>query len=361
MEGSLSAILATFVCCTVIAGLFWLDRKRNAWSSPALWIPQAWFMLACSRPVSAWFSQNTEIDLSSISAQISEGSSVDRAVGAGLLILGLIVLFSRRHKVGQQLRHCWPIVIFLLYCLVSLTWSDFPDVAFKRLTRVIGDWAMILVVWTDPKPINALMRLLARTAYTLIPLSVLFVKYYPLGRTYGYWSGETSYIGVTEDKNTLGAICLLFGVASVWHMFNHVSDSRSIIYRNRRIVVHIVILAMVVYLLAKADSVTSLTCGLLVTFVLWALRWRVFARKKRSGSSPHLGHSIYSGTDSVWRCLPGSFSSTGTKCDPHRPHTYMVMGYQARPKPVDWDRILKLLAGTAARCDDRERHSYLGS
>jgi exopolysaccharide production protein ExoQ len=236
-------------------------------------------MLACSRPLSTWLTLNTEVDLNSISAKMSEGSPVDRAVGAGLLILGLMVLFNRQKVMGNLYR-CWPIVLFLMYCLVSLAWSDFPDVALKRLIRVIGDWVMILVIWTDPKPITALTRLVARTTYTLIPLSILAARYYPFGRGYGYWTGEKVYIGVTDNKNTLGAICLLLGVASVWHLINLFSDSPEIVHRKRHVLVHVAILAMTVYLLVIANSMTSASCGLLVIGVLLAIRFRVFARRR---------------------------------------------------------------------------------
>jgi len=137
---------------------------------------------------------------------------------------------------------------------------------------------MVLVVWTDPHPITALKRLLARASYTLIPLSILFAKYYSFGRGYGFWTGETVYIGVTDNKNTLGSICVLFGLASVWHLLNAFRDSTN--HCQRRIVVHVVIVAMVAYLLAIADSVTSIVCTLLVMGVLLALRYPVFARRR---------------------------------------------------------------------------------
>jgi exopolysaccharide production protein ExoQ len=218
--------------------------------------------------------------VSSISSQMSEGSAVDRAVFTGLLILGLIIIVNRRHRVTKNLRHCWPILLFMTYCLASLTWSDFPDVAFKRWIREIGNWVMILVIWTDPRPLTALTRLLARASYTLIPLSVLLAKYFMLGRNYGYWMGETTYTGVAEDKNTLGAICLLFGIVSVWHLLNLVSNRRHIMYRKRHVLVHIVIIAMVAYLLAIANSITALSCMVLTTCVLLAIRWRVVARSQ---------------------------------------------------------------------------------
>src|SRR5262249_8826374 len=146
----------------------------------------------------------------SVTDQMLDGNPVDRVVFTGLLLLGLIILVSRKQQVVKILQSSGPILLFLAYCLVSFLWSDFPGVAFKRWNKALGDWVMVMVVLTDPRPIAALKRLLSITTYTLIPLSILFIKYYPdIGRNYGRWLGEVHYLGVTTDKNTLGAICLL--------------------------------------------------------------------------------------------------------------------------------------------------------
>jgi exopolysaccharide production protein ExoQ len=276
----LPPVVATFICCAGIIGLFYLDRDHKARTSPALWITSAWFLLACSRSVSRWLelAQNGG---GSITEQLSEGSPADMAVLTALLFLGLIVLWKRRERVARSLRHSGPILLFFSYCLISLVWSDFPAVAFKRWNKAIGDWVMILIVWTDPQPIFALKRLVARATYTLIPLSILFIKYYPsLGRGYGRWSGEAYYYGVTTDKNGLGAICLLFGIASVWQVFNLVSDEHPTIGRARHLIVQVVILAMIVWLFSIIDAMTSLSCFLLANCVLFAIRRRMFARSR---------------------------------------------------------------------------------
>ena len=97
-----------------------------------------------------------------------------------------------------------PILIYFLFCLMSIVWSDFPGVAFKRWTKAIGDVLMILIVVTDEQPVAALRRLFSRTGFLLIPLSLLLIKYYPsLGRGYDSWSGEQLFTGVTTNKNSL--------------------------------------------------------------------------------------------------------------------------------------------------------------
>jgi exopolysaccharide production protein ExoQ len=274
-------IVAAFFCCVGIIGIFWLDRDHKSRTSPALWIALAWFLLACSRSLSSWLNIR-QSSVGSITDQLSEGSPMDMGVLTGLLFLGVIVLLKRGERVARILRHSAPILLFFSYCLISLVWSDYPAVAFKRWNKAIGDWVMILIVWTDPQPITALKRLLARTTYTLIPLSILFIKYYPgLGRGYGRWSGLAVYYGVTTDKNALGAICLLFGLASVWQVFNLFSDDeRQNVQRSRHLIVQVVILAMILWLFSIIDAMTSLSCFLLASCLLFAIRCRMFVRSR---------------------------------------------------------------------------------
>jgi exopolysaccharide production protein ExoQ len=260
-------------------GLFWLDREHNTRPSVALWIPQIWFLLACSRPVSTWLAGGKGASLDSATSHLSEGSPIDRAVVTFLLLLALIVLLSRQNKVQLNLRTCWPVVLFFLYCVVSVTWSDFPEVAAKRLIRVIGDLLMVMVIWTDAQPLDALSVLLARLTYTLIPLSILLSKYYEIGRSYSPWTGETSFSGVADEKNTLGAICLLLGIAALWKLLNLYSD-RENAHRKRYMLVQIVILAMIGYLLVVADSVTAKSCMMLISCLMIALRFPMFAKSK---------------------------------------------------------------------------------
>ena len=75
-------------------------------------------------------------------------------------------------------------VAFIVYCLLSILWSDFPFVSFKRWIKVLGHPIMVLVIFTEPDPKEALVRLMKRCAYIVLPVSILWMKYYPnLGRT----------------------------------------------------------------------------------------------------------------------------------------------------------------------------------
>ncbi len=181
----MSPEIATVVYGFVIVALFLLDRDRKSRVSSALWIPVAWVSIGASRMVSQWFGVAPAMESPD---QYLEGSPLDRLILTGLLAAGLMVLVARGQRAGMFLRANGPILLFFLYGAVSVLWSDYPDVAFKRWTKAVGDIVMVLVVLTDPDPSAAVKRLLARTGFLLIPLSVLFVKYYPVPAGTERWS-----------------------------------------------------------------------------------------------------------------------------------------------------------------------------
>ena len=282
----MTTLIATLVCLAGILGLFWLDRDSKGKTSIMLWLPSIWFFLACSRSIARWFNIGT----TSVNDQMMEGSPIDKAVLGAFVVAGLVILYQRWAKVSSILRQCLPIILYFGYCLASLLWSDFPDVGFRRWTKAIGDWVMILIVFTDPQPSLALRRLLTRVGYTAIPLSVLYAKYYPmLGRAYGRWSGAISYIGITTDKNTLGALCMLLGLASVWQLYQLFGKEAPRRHRAGKVVVHVAILAMVFWLFAVLDSMTSLSCFVLTSGLVLSLQLKIYRR------IPFLVHAVIVG------------------------------------------------------------------
>src|SRR2546427_35770 len=179
--------IATVICAFFILAAFLLERDRNSRVSSGLWVPVVWLSISASRTVSQWLGG---IDARVTAEEVVEGSTLDALFFAGLLAVGLMVLFARRRLVRTFLRGNAPLLMFFAYCVVSVLWSDNPLVAFKRWTKALGDLVMVLIVLTDPEPTGAVKRLLARTGFLLIPLSILLIKYYPsLGRGYSVWTG----------------------------------------------------------------------------------------------------------------------------------------------------------------------------
>ena len=246
--------VASLIYACGIAGLFYLDRDRSVPTSKALWLPVVYLSFVGSRPISVWLGiappVGTDIQL--------DGSPVDRIFFAVLLIAAICVLVRRGRRVFTLLNANLPILIYFLFCLVSVLWSDFPGVAFKRWSKSIGDLLMILVVVTDGQPVAALRRLFSRTGFILIPVSLLFIKYYPnLGRGYDPWSGAPSYVGVTVNKNMLGVITFVLLLGAVWRIIALLRSDEMPSKRGRHLLAQGTLLVLGIYLLTFADSATS--------------------------------------------------------------------------------------------------------
>ncbi len=211
--------------------------------------------------------------------QILEGSPLDRFVLSGLVAFSVIMLVSQGQKVATLLRANRPIVLFLLYCGLSVLWSDYPMVAFKRWIKAVGDLAIVLVVLTDRDPSAAVKRLLTRTAFLLVPVSVFLIKYYPdVARGWSRWGGDTQYAGVATDKNGLGTLCLLVGIGFVWLFFRAFRGAEGT-RRTGPLLAQGTLLTMVLWLFWMARSMTSLSCFIMAAGLMVMTSLPRFARR----------------------------------------------------------------------------------
>ena len=167
---------------------------------------------------------------------------------------------------------------FLLFALISVVWSDFPFVAFKRWFRDLGDYLVVLVVLSDPRPLDAVRTLLRRLAYLLIPLSILLDKYFPgLSRMFDPWTGIGMYVGATTGKNLLGLDALLCGLFFFWDTVTRWSDRKD--PRTKRIIrVNVGFFAMSLWVLNTANSATCRVCMVLGCLVVVAAYSKFFRR-----------------------------------------------------------------------------------
>ena len=267
--------IATVIVVVGIVGLFFLDRDQDVRTSKALWIPVIWFLILGSRPVSLWSNKSQTVSLQ----RFTEGSPADAALFSLLIIAGVLALNMRTEQVKKVLQDNLPIVLFVAYCALSIAWSDYPFVGLKRWIKAVGDLVMILVVLTDRNPEAAVKRLFSRGAFLLLPLSVLLVKYYPgLGREYTA-QGVPLYMGVTTSKNLLGMTCLVCGLGVLWSFLER-WQQRNSPRRMRHLIALGLTLLVAVWLIRKADSMTSLSCLLSAgaVMVLSSQKWVVRRR-----------------------------------------------------------------------------------
>jgi exopolysaccharide production protein ExoQ len=321
----LPPFLASFLTVAFIVFLFRRDIQEKPDVSGALWLPVLWLVLGCSRSVSAWL--NIFGLPASGAASVEEGSPLDAWFCFGMIAAGFCVLNKRQVRLSEIVRNNGWLIAFLIYCFISIAWSDYPFIALKRWIKILGHPIMALIVLTEPDPEEALTRLMKRCAYVIIPVSFLFIKYYPqLGWNYDPWTGFQMTSGIALGKNGLGQDCLILGFFFFWHLLQTWQAERSN-WRRKELRLIAGFLIGIWWLSSLAHCATALTClvigillvvfvgnrfinknligtYLLTALVLLVVAELVFGISGRYSESLGRGSEL-SGRTGLWRALLG--------------------------------------------------------
>lgn len=240
-------------------------------------VPLVWFLIIASRPVSLWFTSASSLDDASLISG-AEGDPLNRFIALGLLATGMLILARRRVSVQSFVAANKLLIALTVYSALSVMWSDFPAIAFKRWFRHLGTMIFLLILLTDRRGFRAIVSLVGLAAYILLPTSIILFKWYPrLGREYHVHSGEMAITGVTTNKNSLGLLCmvsalfLLYELHKEWSAGNH----KSLLVKG-----DFCLLVVAVWLLFMSNSATSMLSFGVGCVIYYALGTR-FAQHAR--------------------------------------------------------------------------------
>jgi exopolysaccharide production protein ExoQ len=247
--------LALLLTVALIVYLFRRDSRENSTVTGAVWLPLVWMFTTESRTVFEWLST---FGLPVGGGSLQEGTPLDAAVYFILIVAGVAVLKRRQVSLQWVIQNNGWVAAYLAYCFFAVLWSDFPAVSLKHWIKVIGHPVMVLVLLTEPEPLEAVIRLLKRSAYLFVPLSILAIKYYPnIGLSYDDWTGAQTRNGIALDKNMLGVACLILGFFFVWNFLKTLALEKSKARRNE-LLLTVFFLYQIGWLFWKANSATSL-------------------------------------------------------------------------------------------------------
>jgi len=272
------AVVAKIVCGIWVAALFYLNRDKSVRTSPALWIPVLWLAITGSRPITMWLGIGGSGDVfqDQTVAALDNGNPIEALFYGTLTLIGIVIIGSRWRSVRPILATSWPVLLYFGYCLLSVAWSDSPDIAVKRWIKATGDVVMALLVVTDPQPLPALRRLLSRLGFLLLPFSVIAIRYIPqIGRYFEFWDGSPGNGGVTLNKNALGVDAFILGLGALWQVLRLLPRS-NIPNRSRQLIAQGILLAVAVYLCLIAHSATAGTCFTLTAALMLILHTRKY-------------------------------------------------------------------------------------
>jgi len=150
--------------------------------------------------------------------------------------------------------------------------------------RELDAVVMAFIVLSEKNPKEAMECVLRRTAYILIPFSLLLIKYFPLlGVEFGQWSGERMWIGVTTQKNGLGRLCFISGLFLIWSLIKRrqVRDYRISKYQTYA---DYLVLGVTLYILTggffsssySATAIAAFAVGLILfVLLLWFRKLKI--------------------------------------------------------------------------------------
>jgi O-antigen ligase len=259
--------LALALCIGFVMYLFAVERYRGTQLSPGGWVPLLWLLIISTREVSNWLNLQTPM---AASEYYLEGNATDRVVYATLIVLGCVILMRRGFSWSAAVRENRAVALFVVYCGLSVLWSDYPLVALKRWIKDVGIIVMAFVVLSDRDPREATRALFTRWSYILIPFSVVLIKYFPeLGKGYSF-TGQAFYAGVTTSKNSLGGLCLITTLWIAWTLL--IKKERAQPLRTAVLLNYAMLMALVVWLGIRVNSATSLVCVWIGVVTLFLLR-----------------------------------------------------------------------------------------
>ncbi len=294
----MKADIILWLCFGFIYWLFRTDIRTRHYSSPALWIPGLWLAMIGSRPIGFWLGDRTE------------GSNVE---GNPINLLGFVIpiaaslwiLLRRRISWGSFVYKNRALLALYLFYLLSVLWSPIPLASFKRLIKDFGCVLMALVILTEENPAEAIRLVFTRVAYVLLPLSAVFIKYFPdIGRN-STRSGESMFIGVTNHKNELGQLLFVLGLVMIWDFIEArrrvESPERKLKMRDSSIMLVMggwlglmvqserrlkmrnfsIMLVLGGWLLYMAQCATARLSFILALFLLWVGEWLVHLQNGR--------------------------------------------------------------------------------
>jgi exopolysaccharide production protein ExoQ len=240
---------------------FVTERRRNVGMTQGVLWPTIWYIVVASRPIGVWLSI-WGLSIPGMADDPVDGSIIDRLFYTVLTIIGLRILSRRNFSWSTLIKQNKWLTLFIVYIALSILWSDYPFVSFKRFIKVFGSIVMAMVVLTTDRPLDGMLTVIRRCLYIHIPMSLVCVKYFrEVGVSYE-WDGAVEFWqGISTSKNTLGQVTMLAVLYFIWDFLRN--------WRANGIFnVHIAYLLMAIFLLKGSNQAVSLTSVAVCVFAL---------------------------------------------------------------------------------------------
>jgi len=200
--------------------------------------------------------------------EIESGNIVTQLIYPTLFFFSFLGFLSNHKRVISIITEEKTFSILLLYMLISISWSDFPLVSFKRWFQIFTYFFVIIVFLSYSKNIGELLGIVKPILYLFIFISLVVVLVIPGAKdpTFGSWRG------LSPQKNSFGQRTLIATVLS----------TIIFIYENIRIKKVIALMMMLVSVILVIGSLSSTAFIALFLFlflsILFYIKNEIFKR-----------------------------------------------------------------------------------
>lgn len=278
-------LLALFFGTVFVIIAFRSDRKLSFVPDKELFWPTLWYLVVASHPLGFWL-MHWGIPLPGGGDDPTEGSLADRLFYGVLMVIGLRILARRNFNWGSLLRNNPWLTALVAFMAVSIVWSQFPFVSFKRYIKVIGSITMAMVVLTSESPLESILTVLRRVLYIHLPMSIICTRYFrDIGVSFEWDGTAETWEGISTSKNTLGQISMIGVLYFFWEVRRRWADCR---WKN----LHVLYLLMAVYLLKGSPKAVSMTSVVVCTFSLFVFLGLQSLRARRQAAR-FFGYAVF--------------------------------------------------------------------
>lgn len=180
-----------------------------------LLIPYFWLLTTLTSVTFLQYGKSQESD--SIA-----GNKFNQCIFGSLMILGGVIIFNRWKELRRGIASNIPLIMLLGYSFLSISWSDYKFVSFRRFVLFLGGYEMIFIIYSGENKYKDFFDVLYYYFITVSVLSVIVIIIMPAIGTMKELGG--AWKGITSHKNNLGQFaavgCLLWVFFMTSHLFN---------------------------------------------------------------------------------------------------------------------------------------------
>jgi O-antigen ligase len=190
---------------------------------------------------------------------LTTSNPIRQIIFSSIYLLAFISLVPSFEKLFKILKEEKFLLTFLIWALISMFWSNYPDVTFKRWMQIFGAYIVISSAMIYLKNPDELLKIFKWVLYFYIILSFFSVFTIP-GATMSY-QGELVWRGLAPHKNQLGQIALVSALMWIFSLTQK---------KSKYVQIDLLMLLISIILLLGSKSTTSLLVlfFLIVTILL---------------------------------------------------------------------------------------------